>query len=193
MNRLVFATGNPNKIREVKALLPDRIQLLGLKDIGCEIDLPETQDTIPGNALQKARYVNKHYRVNCFSEDSGLEVDALGGEPGVHSAHYAGPARDADANMALLLQKLGKQSNRSARFRTVIALIIDGEEHLFEGTVEGVIAFEKQGSNGFGYDPLFIPQGHERSFGQMTDAEKNAISHRAVAIAKLQEFLNRAS
>lgn len=189
MRTLVFATQNAHKVAEVQAFLGDRYQFLGLTEIGCTEELAETQPTLEGNALQKARYVYENYHQDCFSEDTGLEVTALNGEPGVYTARYAGPQRRAEDNMALLLQNLADKSDRSARFRTVIALIMDGREYLFEGIVEGTIAEEARGTAGFGYDPVFIPQGFERTFAEMTGAEKNDISHRARAIKKLYDFL----
>jgi XTP/dITP diphosphohydrolase len=189
MKNLVFATSNPNKIKEANDLLPADLEVKGLKDIGCTEDVPETSPTIQGNALQKARYVFENYKVNCFSEDTGLEIDALNGEPGVYTARYAGEARDKEANMAKAIASLEGKSNRGAQFRTVIALIIDGEEHTFEGIARGTIAMQKQGTEGFGYDPIFIPAGFDRSFAQMTQAEKNEISHRGQAVRKLVKFL----
>ncbi len=190
MPTLVFATGNANKIKEVEQQLNGQFELLSLKDINCEEELPETRPTIEGNALEKATYVHEHYNVDCFSEDTGLEVDALGGEPGVYSARYAGPAHDDEANMSLLLANLKGEEDRSARFRTVIALILNGQVHTFEGVAEGQIIHRKKGNNGFGYDPIFIPDGHDRTFAQMDTAEKSAISHRGQAVAKLVAFLN---
>lgn len=190
MPTLVFATGNANKIKEVEQQLKGQFELLSLKDIKCEEELPETRPTIEGNALEKATYVHEHYNVDCFSEDTGLEVDALGGEPGVYSARYAGPAHDDEANMSLLLANLKGEENRSARFRTVIALILNGQVHTFEGIAEGQVIHRKKGNNGFGYDPIFIPKGHDRTFAQMDTAEKSAISHRGQAVAKLVAFLN---
>lgn len=189
MQPIVFATGNPNKIAEVSELLDGKIEIQGLKDIDCTEELPETSSTIPGNASQKAWYVHDEYGVNCFSEDSGLEVDALDGEPGVYSARYAGPARDDEANMDLLLANLSREDNRAARFRTVISLIIDGTEHQFEGIVEGKIIHQKKGEQGFGYDPLFMPTGYNRTFAQMSSEEKSSISHRGHAVRKLVAFL----
>lgn len=189
MKSLIFATGNPHKVREVNAMLGDDFNIKSLRDIGCQEDIPETQPTIEGNALQKARYVVEHYGVDCFSEDTGLEVDALDGAPGVLSARYAGPERDPEANMDLLLRNLAPYENRRARFRTVIALIMNGREHTFEGIVEGHIAPGRRGDGGFGYDPVFIPAGYGRSFAEMDTEEKNAISHRGRAIRKLVEFL----
>ena len=191
MRSIVFATNNPNKIREVKALLGQQYEFLSLTDVGCEEEIPETSPTIPGNALQKARYLHENYQKDCFSEDTGLEIDALDGAPGVITARYAGPERDAQANMNKLLKELEGKENRGAQFRTVIALIIDGQEHLFEGIVRGQIAHKQQGEGGFGYDPVFIPEGHEITFAEMSAAEKNAISHRGRAVAKLQAFLQQ--
>lgn len=190
MQSIVFATGNANKVQEANIALGEAFQIISLKDIGCEEELPEDHPTLEGNALQKARYVYEHYNTPCFSEDTGLEVEALAGAPGVFSARFAGPGRDSEANMSLLLEKLQGNDNRRARFRTVIALILDdGTEHLFEGIVEGRIAGQKSGGQGFGYDPVFIPEGHNRSFAEMSMREKNEISHRARAIAKLKAFL----
>lgn len=189
MRELIFATGNRHKVQEVAAMLDDRYRILSLPDIGCREEIPETSNTIEGNALQKARYVRDRYQVDCFAEDTGLEIDALDGAPGVFSARYAGPDRDSEANMALVLQQLEGQAQRTARFRTVVALVLQGREYTFEGVVEGHIAQVKQGSGGFGYDPLFIPLGYDRSFAEMTAEEKNAISHRGRAIRKLTDFL----
>ncbi|MCB0644404.1 MAG: non-canonical purine NTP diphosphatase [Phaeodactylibacter sp.] len=191
MNQLVFGTGNPNKIREVNELLHGKLAVLSLDDINCQEDLPETQATIVGNALQKAQYLYEHYGYNCFSEDSGLEVDALGGEPGVYSARYAGLAKNSEANMDLVLEKLKGQSNRSAQFKSVIALIIDGKEYTFEGTVPGTIREARSGTGGFGYDPIFEPLGYSITFAEMDPAEKNRISHRGTAVRQLIDFLNQ--
>jgi len=186
---VVFATGNEHKVKEVNAALKGAFEALSLRSIGCEEELPENSPTLEGNALEKARYVHQHYQVDCFSEDTGLEVEALDGAPGVYSARYAGPARDAEANMALLLDRLHGIENRRARFRTVIALILDGQEYTFEGVVNGSIAHEKKGAQGFGYDPIFMPDGFSRTFAQMPAEEKNAISHRGRAMGKLKAFL----
>jgi XTP/dITP diphosphohydrolase len=191
METLVFATNNPNKIREVQELLGDRYNFLSLQDVGCHEELPETSPTLEGNALQKARYLHQHYGHDCFSEDTGLEVVALNGAPGVITAHYAGPERDADQNMNKVLHELAQQDHREARFRTVIALIRNGQEHLFEGIVAGEISTQPQGVDGFGYDPIFLPEGSNRTFAQMSKEEKNAISHRGRAIAKLHAFLEK--
>lgn len=186
---LVFATQNPNKAAEIQGLLPDGIRVKTLAEIGCNDDIPEEQPTLEGNALQKARFVKENYDVDCFADDTGLEVEALNGEPGVYSARYAGPEKDSEANMDLLLTKLKDQENRKAQFRTVIALITDGREYTFEGKVKGRIAAKRMGSEGFGYDPIFIPDEDDRSFAQMPLEEKNKISHRGRAIRKLSEFL----
>ena len=189
LKKIVFATSNPNKIREVNEMLDGEFEIIGLKDIGCHEEVPETQPTIEGNALQKARYVSGNYNVNCFSEDTGLEIEALNMEPGVMTARYAGPQRDANDNMDLVLEKLKSEENRNARFKTVIALTIDGEEFTFEGIVNGQIADKKTGEGGFGYDPIFLPEGSERSFAEFSKTEKNEISHRGRAVRKLIKFL----
>lgn len=188
--KLVFATNNRHKIEEVKAILGDRFELVSLAEIGCTEDIPETAETFKGNALMKARYVREHYGTDCFADDTGLEVDALGGAPGVHSARYAGN-HDSEANIDKLLRELEKYSDRKARFRTVIALILDGEEYLFEGKVEGTIAKERMGEGGFGYDPVFVPDGYSQSFAQLGMEIKNSISHRGRAVAELCKFLNK--
>ncbi len=190
---LVFATGNPNKIKEVNALLEGKLEVRGLADIGCPEDLPETSPTIPGNALQKARYVFENYGVDCFAEDTGLEIAALNGEPGVYSARYAGESKSSEANMQLVLKKLENEPNRKARFHTVVALIIGGKEHLFEGIAEGTIRHEKSGEGGFGYDPIFQPDGFGATFAELSATDKNAISHRGKAVKKLIDFLNSLS
>ncbi len=188
--QLVFATNNPHKIEEIRRQLGDRYVFRSLRDIGCTEPIPETADTLEGNAQIKARYVKEHYGQNCFSEDTGLEVYALGNEPGVGTAHFAGPERDADANNQKLLSELGDRRDRLAHFRTVICLILDGQEHLFQGCCEGRIATFPTGLGGFGYDPVFIPiEGDGRSFAQMSAEEKIRISHRARAMAKLEAYL----
>ena len=196
--RIVFATNNAHKLEEIRAILGHSHDILSLNDIQCHADIPETADTLEGNALQKARYVWDHYHLSVFADDTGLEVDALGGAPGVYSARYAGGAgHDSEANMAKLLRELHGHTDRTARFRTVIALILaDGSdkgfsEHLFEGKVEGRIATERQGSEGFGYDPLFVPDGYGEPFAQLGTAIKNRISHRAHAVARLTDFLSK--
>ena len=189
MKRIVFATGNPHKVEEIQAILKD-YDLIGLAEIGCHEDIPETNPTIKENALQKARYVVDNYDVkNCFAEDTGLEVDALNGEPGVYSARYAGPEKDADANIHKVLAKLASYPDRAAQFRTVVALILEGEEYTFEGIIRGTRKTEKSGSGGFGYDPVFVPEGEIRTFAEMSAEEKNKISHRAKAILLLKSFL----
>jgi len=185
MKEIVFATANKGKIKEVKAMLGKKFNIIGLNDIGCFEDVPETRKTIEGNALQKARFIKKHYGVDCFSEDTGLEIEALNGEPGVYSARYAGKQRSDEDNMNLVFKKLKNKKNRNARFKTVIALLINGEEHLFEGIVNGTIGFEKKGTEGFGYDPIFIPEGYKKTFAQIGLKEKNKISHRKRAVKKL--------
>ena len=187
--KLVFATNNKHKLEEMRAILGDKVELLSLADIDCHDDIPETADTLEGNALIKARYIYEKYGCACFADDTGLEVDALGGEPGVYSARYAGENNDSEANMRKLLQNLTGKSERSAQFRTVIALIIGGEEFLFDGIVRGCISEERMGSAGFGYDPIFIPDGYEESFAQMAAEQKNAISHRSRAAAALNNYL----
>ncbi|SEK72294.1 non-canonical purine NTP diphosphatase [Parapedobacter koreensis] len=188
MIQLVFATNNAHKLEEVQAIVGQGFRILTLADIGCTDDIPETGDTFEANASQKSTYLYTKYGYDCFADDSGLEVEALGNEPGVYSARYAG-TRDMEKNIDLLLQRLGDHQNRKARFRTVISLQIAGNEYFFEGAVEGKIGHSRQGIGGFGYDPLFIPNGYDRTFAQMTADEKNAISHRSVAVAKLAEFL----
>lgn len=188
---IVFATANPNKVREVLELLDDGIDIVSLKDIGCEEDIPETQPTIEGNALQKARYVKDNYKIDCFAEDTGLEINALNGEPGVYSARYAGKAKDSEANMAKALSKLEGKTDRTAQFKTVVALTLNDKEFTFEGICKGHIATSKSGTGGFGYDPIFIPEGYDISFAEMSAAEKNKISHRGKAIHKLKIFLNQ--
>lgn len=188
--KLVFATNNAHKLSEVRAILGDAYEVLSLSELGVHEDIPETADTLEGNALMKAQYIHDHYGIDCFADDTGLEVEALGGEPGVHSARYAdnGPGHDSEANIDKLLTKLSGIDNRKARFRTIVALILNGETHLFEGEVKGTILNERQGKGGFGYDPIFMPDGFDLSFAQLGD-EKNVISHRARAIARLTSFL----
>lgn len=189
MRKLIFATNNAHKLGEVQALLGDAFELVTLRQCGITEDIPETADTLEGNALQKARYVYEKTGLDCFADDTGLEVDALGGAPGVHSARYATDGHDFAANNRLLLKNLEGETDRTARFRTVIALIIDGVEYTFEGRVEGTIASSESGSEGFGYDPLFVPSGEIITFAQMSAEAKNAISHRGRAVAKLVNFL----
>lgn len=197
MRKIVFATNNPNKLREIREILGSRFEVVSLAEIGCHDDIPETGSTLEANALQKAQYIHDHYGLDCFADDTGLEVDALGGAPGVHSARYAeGTDHDSEANMRKLLGKLGDNANRKARFRTVISLIqmeggnpVCSREYRFEGTVEGRIAHEKHGNEGFGYDPIFIPDGYDKSFAELGEEVKNKISHRAKAVKKLAEWL----
>ena len=193
MNRLIFATNNAHKLGEVQALLDGLFTLKTLRECGITEDIPETAATLEGNALQKARYVYERTGADCFADDTGLEVDALGGEPGVRSARYATDGHDFAANNRLLLANLEGKSNRAAHFRTVIALILEGKEYLFEGRVDGSIIDHEAGAEGFGYDPLFVPEGYERSFAEMSAEEKNAISHRGRAVQKLVEFLQTKS
>ena len=187
---IVFATSNVNKVREVSALLDGNIEIVSLEDIGCTEEIPETQPTIEGNALQKARYVRDNYKIDCFAEDTGLEITVLNGEPGVYSARYAGEDKDSEANMAKVLTKLEGKSDRAAQFKTVVALTLNEKEYTFEGICKGHIATAKSGSKGFGYDPIFIPEGYDVSFAEMSAEEKNRISHRGKAIDKLKDFLN---
>lgn len=189
MREIIFATNNAHKLGEVQALLGDAFSLVTLRACGITEDIPETAPTLEGNALQKARYVYERTGKSCFADDTGLEVDALGGAPGVHSARYATDGHDFEANNRLLLHNLEAENNRKANFRTVIALILDGEEFLFEGRVDGAITRTPSGNGGFGYDPLFIPEGYDVTFADMSADEKNAISHRGRAVAKLVEFL----
>ena len=188
-NMLVFATGNPHKVKEVNELLDGKMNIVSLKSIGITEDIPETSPTLEGNALQKARYIFEKYGFNCFSEDTGLEINALDSDPGVNTARYSGPERDPVKNMNLVLRNLKKKEDRSARFKTVIALIIEGREYTFEGIVNGTIAHQKSGKKGFGYDPIFIPENETITFAEMGSPAKNAISHRARALAKLKAFL----
>lgn len=191
MNKIVFATNNEHKLREIRAIIHDGTEVLSLADIGCHADIPETADTLEGNALIKAHFVYDNYGYDCFADDTGLEVEALDGTPGVHTARYAGDNQDSQANMRKLLQEMKGKDNRNARFRTAIALIQGGEEHLFSGEVRGTITTEPLGNKGFGYDPVFIPEDTGLTFAQLGEDVKNHISHRARAVAKLTEFLNK--
>jgi len=188
--KLVFATNNLNKLKEVQALLPSNIQLLSLSDIGCTEDIPETSPTIEGNAIQKAMYIKEKYQYHCFADDTGLEVAELHGAPGVYSARYAGEAKNSDANMDKLLVNLKGKENRSAQFKTVIAICLNGKLDTFTGICSGKITEEKKGDQGFGYDPIFLPNGYQQTFAQLTLKEKNTISHRAKAVQQLVAFLN---
>ncbi|SDH28131.1 non-canonical purine NTP diphosphatase [Winogradskyella thalassocola] len=187
--QLVFATNNLNKLKEVQSMLPEHIKLLSLKDIACDEDIPETQPTIEGNAIQKAEYLKKHYGYDCFADDTGLEVDALNGEPGVFSARYAGTQRNPDDNTNKLLTELKDKPNRNAQFKTVIALHLNGKLHSFTGICKGTITTEKYGEGGFGYDPVFKANGCDKTFAEITLEEKNKIGHRGLAVKKLVEFL----
>lgn len=191
MKKLVFATNNQHKLEEARAITAGKFELLSLADIDCHDDIPETAPTLEGNALIKARWIFDRYGFDCFADDTGLMVDALGGAPGVYSARYAGPGHDSAANMRLLLANMEGKSNRSARFVTVIALLLDGCEMTFEGRVEGEILTAPEGDGGFGYDPVFRPEGRTVSFAMMSADDKNAISHRGRATAKLIEYLDR--
>lgn len=189
MLQLVFASNNNNKIKEIQQLVPTDIQILSLKDIGCEADIPETADTIEDNAILKANYVTEHYGYPCFADDSGLEIDVLNGAPGVYSARYAGSQRNDDDNMNKVLEKLQNETNRKANFKTVIALNMNGEQHLFTGIINGEIIHEKRGTNGFGYDPVFVADGYQKTFAELTMEEKSTISHRGKAVKQLVSFL----
>jgi XTP/dITP diphosphohydrolase len=191
--KLVFATNNPHKLQEIQHLLGDSIELLSLGDINCYEDIPENQETIEGNAAEKSFYVFNKYGFNCFADDTGLEIEALNGEPGVYSARYAGEEKSPQKNMDLVLQKLTKIKNRNARFKTVISLVIDGQEIQFEGIVNGQILEEKRGTTGFGYDPIFKPNESPLSFAEMSMEEKGKISHRGRAVQKLVEYLSQFS
>ncbi len=189
MKTLVFATNNKNKLSEVQELLKEKFLIKSLEDIGCLDDIPETSDTLEGNALLKSQYVYKNYGVDCFSDDTGLEVKSLNMEPGVYSARYAGPQRNNEDNIDKLLKELSRKNNRIAQFRTAVFLIIDGEEHCFNGIAEGTIATKRKGEDGFGYDSVFTPDSYDRTFAEMSKDEKNSISHRGIAIRKLVTFL----
>lgn len=189
-NRIVFATNNQHKLSEVREILQSSLEVLSLKDIQCLEDIPETADTLEGNALLKAEYVSNHYHCNCFADDTGLEVEILNNAPGVFSARYAGEGKDALDNMKKLLHELEGKNNRKARFRTVISLLINGEKYFFEGIVKGTIIDELRGNTGFGYDPIFIPEGYDKTFAELGNDIKNKISHRAEAVIKLKQFLD---
>lgn len=187
--KLVFATNNPHKLAEVSSILGNNVELLSLKDIHCDTDIPETSDTIEGNALLKAEFIYKNYGLDCFADDTGLEVEALNGEPGVFSARYAGEGKNAKDNVKKLLNNLKHEQNRNAQFKTVIALISDNQTQLFEGIIKGEITTEEKGESGFGYDPIFKPFGFDQTFAEMGNDEKNQISHRALAVSKLYEYI----
>lgn len=185
--KIVFATNNTHKLEEVASILGESYEVMSLREIGCHDDIPETADTFAGNAIQKARYIKEHYGYDCFADDSGLEVDALGGAPGVFSARYSGGG--SEANMEKLLHNLTEKNERGAQFRTVIALLVGEETHLFEGIVRGTIIHERRGEGGFGYDPIFVPEGYDLTFAELGSDVKNRISHRAKAVEKLAEYL----
>jgi XTP/dITP diphosphohydrolase len=187
---LVFATNNTRKIEEVQHLLKNNFRLLSLQDINCAEELPETGNTLEANASQKARYVHEKFGADCFADDTGLEIESLNGKPGVYSARYAGEEKSAEKNIQKVLLEMKNTPHRSAYFKTIISLIINNKEYLFEGKVNGEISTELKGKKGFGYDPIFIPNGYNRSFAEMSLDEKNKVSHRAIAIKKLVEFLN---
>ena len=189
--KLVFASNNKNKIQEIQALVPNTIQIVSLEDIGCTEDIPETADTIEGNAILKANYVTSNYGYDCFADDTGLVVDALNGAPGVYSARYAGEQKDANDNMDKLLSELKDESNRKANFKTVIALNLNGKQNLFTGIINGKIIEEKIGTNGFGYDPIFVADGFDKTFAELSMEEKSTISHRGIAVKELILFLQK--
>lgn len=189
--KLVFATHNKNKFREVSSLMPQHIELLSLTDINCHDDIPETENTIEGNAALKAQFVKKHYNYDCFADDTGLEVSSLHNEPGVYSARYAGPENDANANMQKLLSKLSRSNNRQACFKTAIVLLMNGKEKLFLGLCEGKIITEGRGEGGFGYDPIFLPDGFDKTFAEMSLEQKSEIGHRGKAVRKLIDYLSK--
>ena len=190
MSTLLFATNNQHKLREVREIMGLEFNILSLKDVNVDIDIPETQETIEGNAVQKARFVYELNRMNCFADDTGLEIDALDGRPGVYSARYAGDGCSFDDNIAKILLELSGIENRKACFRCVVCLITDGQEHLFEGRVDGVITLKRQGKDGFGYDPVFLPSGHRQTFAEMPAYLKNGISHRGRAVEKMVRWRN---
>ena len=189
--KIVFATNNAHKLDEVRQVVGEKFEIVSLRECGIVEDIPENEPTLEGNALAKARYIYERTGFNCFADDTGLEVDALGGEPGVRSARYATDGHDDEANKRLLLERMQGEENRAAQFRTAVALILGGKEYLFEGIVRGEIALEQHGEGGFGYDPLFFPEGGDLTFAQMSSEEKNAISHRGRAVRKLAEFLQQ--
>lgn len=191
--KLVFATNNMHKLEEVSKIVGDNPEIVSLNDIDCHDDIPETADTLEGNALLKARYIKEHYGLDCFADDTGLEVEALDNAPGVYSARYAGPGHDAEANMRKLLRELEGIENRRARFRTVIALLFNDKEYVFDGVINGIITPDKRGDSGFGYDPVFLPDNFMETFAELGDDIKNKISHRALAVHKLAEFLSTLS
>jgi XTP/dITP diphosphohydrolase len=188
--KLVFATHNHNKAKEIQSLLEERFEILTLTEIDCHDEIPETAETLEGNSLLKAQFVSENFKVNCFADDTGLEIETLNGRPGVYSARYAGEEKSAVANMNRVLSELENSTDRNAQFRTVITLILEGKTHIFEGIVKGEIIREKRGIDGFGYDPIFVPEGQNKTFAEMTMAEKNLQSHRAIAFQKMIYFLS---
>ncbi len=193
MKTLVFATNNQHKLEEVRKITANLVNIVSLAEINCHEDIPETADTLEGNALLKAQYIKEHYGFDCFADDTGLEVEALNNAPGIYSARYAGPGHDSQANMRKLLHEMEGKENRKARFRTVIALILNGKEYSFDGIINGIITTEKKGESGFGYDPIFMPDGYTQTFAELGDELKNTISHRALAVHKLADFLSSLS
>lgn len=191
--KLVFASNNKNKIAEIQQQVGSQFQIVSLEDIGCFVDIPETAETIEGNAILKANYVTENFGLHCFADDTGLEIESLNNQPGVYSARYAGEQKNAEDNMNLVLQKLANQTNRKAQFKTSIALNIDNQQYVFEGIVKGEITMEKSGNQGFGYDPIFQPEGFSATFAQMTMEQKTVISHRGIAVQKLINFLSNFS
>lgn len=189
--KLVFASNNKNKIAEIQQQVGSQFQIVSLEDIGCLVDIPETAETIEGNAVLKANFVTENYGLPCFADDTGLEIEALNNEPGVYSARYAGEQKNADDNMNLVLQKLANQTNRNAQFKTIIALNINNQQYLFEGIVKGNMTTKKSGNQGFGYDPIFQPEGFTTTFAEMTMEQKTVISHRGIAVQKLIDFLSK--
>lgn len=189
VEKLVFATNNLHKLQEVKAILDGKVQIQSLSEIGCLDEIPETAETLEGNALLKAKFVYDRFQLDCFADDTGLEIEALGGEPGVFSARYAGLEHDSYKNRMKVLRLMEQQTNRKAQFRTVIALVLQGKEYLFEGKVEGIITREPRGEGGFGYDSIFVPNGYEQTFAELSAEQKNQISHRAHAVKKFADFI----
>ncbi len=190
IKKLIFATNNNHKLIEASQIIGSAFRIVALNELGCSVDIPETSDTLEGNALQKARYIHEHYHSDCFADDTGLEIDALGGQPGVFSARYAGDAKDFSKNIDKVLTELKDHNNRKARFRTVVSLILNGKEYIFEGIVNGAITYSRKGIMGFGYDSIFMADGNDITFAEMELVEKNRISHRGEALRKLSEFLS---
>lgn len=193
MRALCFATNNQHKILEISHMLNGKFNILSLKEIGCTRELPETGDTLEGNSMEKAKFIYENYKLNCFSDDTGLEVESLGGDPGIYSARYAGPEKNSQENVKLLLKKLQNITNRKARFRTVITLILEGNTVQFDGIVYGSISRDRRGDHGFGYDPVFMPEGYHQTFAELSLEQKNKISHRSIALHKLVDYLQSRS